>query len=81
MIGILNKTLALFLFTPIICLSQQLDFHDIKQISSEESFKRIALENLFSKVNMSTEKHPADLIYGYNVTGYGDNARATTWAT
>jgi hypothetical protein len=34
-----------------------------------------------SRVNMSAKKSTADLIYGYNVTGEGDNARATTWAT
>ena len=51
MIGVLSKTLALLLILPITVVSHQfdikeidLDFNDIKSISTEKSFKKEALE-------------------------------------
>ena len=58
MIGILNKTLALLLIFPMTVVSQEfdikeidLDFNDIKSISTEKSFKKEVLEAYFVKTD------------------------------
>ena len=53
MIGILNKKLALLLIFPKTVVSQEfdikeidLDFNDIKSISTEKSFKKISARSI-----------------------------------
>ena len=81
MIGALNKKalITVLFFLPLIGLGQDFDFHDIKKLDSEESFKKLVLSNLFSKIN-----HPdfgvENLIYGYEVSGEGENAKSGCFA-
>ena len=60
----MKKLLLLLLCVPMIGVGQNLSFREIINITSQQEFVKVALENSYSKSDNSSDDH---LIYGYNI--------------
>jgi len=61
----MKKILFLLLFIPMLSYSQ-ITYDDVMSINSEDTFKRVMIENGYGKV--ISQSNDSLIVYGYNVT-------------